>query len=583
MNSYETVKKVLENIAGPGVTFSLDQPEDFAHGDYATNIAFSLSKKIRSGESERIHSPSEIATEIIPQLLKSLDTVVEKIEVAGPGFINFFLKDSEIQKENNGRDIVTNFRGKNVLVEHSSPNLFKPFTIGHFVNNCIGEFVARALKVGGAHVTTLSFPSDISIGIAKAILIIKEDKKNGRDILGTTADENTIVTYLGECYVRGVALAKENPELESHIKDIAKTLYDQIDGGIKENSEEYKIWSHSRTISNLYVSNFLESIGTKIDSIIYESDVAFSGKEIVKSNPNIFTEGERGAIIYIPKDDTPWLHTSVFINGEGHATYEAKDLALIQKKFTEYRGARGSIDFSYFVTDIEQMHHFRVVLDAAFKLGGDWVDWVENSRHITHGRMLLKGEKMSSRLGGVPLALDVITTVEEEVRERAGEKIAHLNEEERKSLEKEIALSALRISVLRSKPGININFDPETSLSFEGDSGPYLLYSHARCASLLDKGNVTPTWGKYPATQIEKKLIHFERTLEETINELAPQKLVTYLFSTAQLFNAYYAQQQIIIVGDESGNAHRLMIVKRTKEVLSRGLHVLGIIAPTRM
>jgi arginyl-tRNA synthetase len=193
---------------------------------------------------------------------------------------------------------------------------------------------------------------------------------------------------------------------------------------------------------------------------------------------------------------------------------------------------------------------------------------------------------MSSRLGGVPLALDVIGVVEEEVRERAGEKIAHLDVEEKAKLEREIALSALRISVLRSKPGININFDPETSLSFEGDSGPYLLYTHARCASLLEKGkekNVSLQYGAYEVTSLEKKLLHFERELVSACEDLAPQKLVSYLFSVAQLFNSYYASTQVLVEGDDVGNAHRLMIVKRVKEVLNRGLHVLGIEAPERM
>jgi arginyl-tRNA synthetase len=171
----------------------------------------------------------------------------------------------------------------------------------------------------------------------------------------------------------------------------------------------------------------------------------------------------------------------VFINSQGYPTYEAKDLGLLSIKFN-----KENLDYSFFITDAEQTSHFKIVLDAALKLGGDWKNKVEKSRHIPHGRMLFKGEKMSSRLGGVPLALDVIATVEEEVKERAGERINHLSESEREKLEREIALSALRISVLRSKPGININFDPESSLSFEGDSGPYLLYTHARCASLLE-------------------------------------------------------------------------------------------------
>jgi arginyl-tRNA synthetase len=192
---------------------------------------------------------------------------------------------------------------------------------------------------------------------------------------------------------------------------------------------------------------------------------------------------------------------------------------------------------------------------------------------------------MSSRLGGVPLALDVIGVVEEEVRERAGEKIVHLDDEEKKRLTREIALSALRIAVLRSKPGININFDPEKSLSFEGDSGPYLLYTHARCSSLLEKGKgkgYEPKFGNILSLPIEHELASFELVLKDAVETLAPQKLVTYLFTVAQSFNSFYSSIQIITDNKEESE-HNVAIVNRVKFVLKEGLYVLGISAPERM
>jgi arginyl-tRNA synthetase len=575
MNSYVTIYNELKKVVHEESIFSLASSDDSLHGDYATNIAFVLSK-------EKGTSPKECAESILPILQESCNDIVQKIEIAGPGFINFFLKDEVIREENGKGDVelVTKYSGKNILVEHSSPNLFKPFHIGHLVNNIIGEFVARAIQVGGGNVSTMSFPSDISLGIAKAVYIIKDDKDKGNDVLGSTNDEGAVIPYLGECYRRGVALSDENPELESKIKDVAKDLFNQIDGGELKVTDVYDIYTRARTLNLVYFQNVIEGLGTHIDYYVYESEAGKIGKELVLKNRTIFSEGERGAIIYTPDESRKDLNTAVFINSEGHPTYEAKDLGLIEEKFTGY----GSVDLSYFVTDSEQVHHFKIVLDAGSKLGGDWPERVAKSIHIPHGRMLFKGAKMSSRLGGVPLALDVIEVVEEEVRERAGEKIAHLEVEEKKKLEREIALSALRIAVLRSKPGININFDPETSLSFEGDSGPYLLYTHARCCSLLEKGKDTlPQWGNFEVTNLEKKLIHFERELIAVCEELAPQKLVTYLFSIAQEFNAYYASNQIIVEGDTAGNVHRLMIVKRVQEVLKRGLHVLGIKAPERM
>lgn len=572
MNSLEIIKKELREIAGEGVSFSLDQPEDLSHGDYATNIAFIISK-------QKGNSPKLCAEELIPLLLEKLSSVVKKIEVAGPGFINFFLKDEVVREENKKCDIAikTKYIGQNILVEHSSPNLFKPFSVGHLMNNFIGEFIVRAIKVGGGNVETMAFPSDVSLGVAKALFVIEKDiqeRKINIDYFSNNS-EDIVVKYLGEAYIRGVKECDENEDNLNGAKKVLDKMYKDKEG------EFYNLVLVTRSINEIYFKRILKEIGTDIDYFVYEREAGDEGVKIVKENiGKVFTESE-GAVVYIPHEDRKDINTSVFINSQGYPTYEAKDLGLIEIKF----GVNNFYpDLSLFVTDAEQIQHFRVVFDAAEKLGNEWPDRIAKSKHIPHGRMLFKGSKMSSRLGGVPLALDVISTVEEEVRERAGDKIAHLTDEEKKKLEREISLSALRIAVLRSKPGININFDPDTSLSFEGDSGPYLMYTHARCCSLLEKGkDISPAWSDIPVTPLEKKLLHFERELVSVCEELAPQKLVSYLFSIAQLFNGYYASTQIIVDGDNTGNSHRLMIVKRTKEVMKSGMYVLGIEALDRM
>ncbi len=568
MNSYQTIYEALLKI---GNGFTLSQPEDVAHGDFATNIAFIVGK-------EKGVSPKVAAEELAKDLSDQLADIVEKLEVAGPGFINFFLKDDVIRAENKKDEITitTRYAGKKVLVEHSSPNLFKPFSVGHFMNNMIGEFIVRGMKMGGATVTAVSFPSDISLGIAKAVYTIHEHIKSDGGLSHPVfrQPQEEIVAFLGEMYVKGVNDFKNDQTLELKAKEVMDKLCAEKD------SEEKQIYTKTKEINITYFTNVLEKFGSHFDGFIYESEAGEVGKKIVEEHtPSVFQKSE-GAIVYVPDESRKDINTAVFINSQGNPTYEGKDIGLLDLKFEKYNP-----DYSFVVTDHEQISHFKVVLDAASRINKAWSD---SSVHVPHGRMLFKGQKMSSRLGGVPLALDVIALVEEEVRDRAGEKIAHLHAEEKRELEKEIALSALRIAVLRSKPGININFDPESSLSFEGDSGPYLLYTHARCFSLLEKGKgIELLWGRYEVTPLERKLVHFERILEETINEMAPQKLVAYLFSIAQAFNAYYAQEQIIteVTGenDLAGNAHRLMIVNRTKDVLKNGLYVLGIQAPKRM
>ncbi|MFZ2831960.1 MAG: arginine--tRNA ligase, partial [Minisyncoccia bacterium] len=438
------------------------------------------------------------------------------------------------------------------------------------------EFVARAVTAGGGKVTTLSFPSDVSLGIAKAVYILVEDKKAGRDILAFSDDEKIIA--FGEAYRRGVAYFDEHTEEIEKAKEIARIIYDASHA-----SDTRALFEKAKAINTAYFIKTIVEIGSTIDATIFESEAGVRGLEIVGANTGegkVFTKSE-GAVVYVPDESRKDLHTQVFINSEGYPTYEAKDLGLIDIKFSKF-----TPDLSYFITDAEQASHFRVVLDAGSKLGGAWPDRVAKSLHVPHGRMLFKGQKMSSRLGGVPLALDVIGVVEEEVRERAGEKIAHLSADEKKKLEREIALSALRIAVLRAKPGMNINFDPDLSLSFEGDSGPYLLYTHARTASLLEKGRTKGYELEFnketPATPLERALLQYELVLTDAVEGLHPQKLVTYLFEVAQLFNGFYSSTQI--VGDDREmSAHYLAITLRTKSVLKEGLFVLGISAPERM
>lgn len=567
MNAYDVIKNEIQGLVGEAISFTLETPADISHGDYATNITLVLSKA-------RGVAPKALALEFAPVLEKSLKEkgIISKVEIAGPGFINFFLTDEKVRTENNEKEVTTKFSGKNILVEHSSLNLFKPFTIGHLVNNIIGEFISRATKQGGSTVTTMSYPSDVSLGIAKAVFIIHED---GGLEKGVATSGQDLVTYLGEAYRRGVLRYDEDDSSKAKMKEFSDDIY------AKRESEAYIIYGQAKSENINYFLSTLNALGSNFDDIVFESEAGIIGLPIIRSNTGdnkTFVESE-GAVVFIPDEERKDINTTVFINSEGHPTYAAKDIGLATIKFTKHNP-----DISFFITDGEQIPHFRVVLEALRKLGDPYSLYAEKSIHVPHGRMLFKGAKMSSRLGGVPLALDVIAAVEEEVREKSSDKIAHLSEEEKSKLVRDIALSALRIAVLRSKPGININFDPETSLSFEGDSGPYLMYTHARTSSLLDKGGVeNPEFGNFPVTVLEREMFHYEEVLKDVIETLSPQKLVSYLFTIAQSFNSYYASTQVLVDGDVAGNSHRLAIVKRVKHILKDGLYVLGCNAPERM
>jgi arginyl-tRNA synthetase len=566
---------IYENLPEGG-NFALSDvlvtvPTDSSHGDYMTSAPLSLAKRLGQ-------NPKEFAEVLVNKLQEKNYDEIKKIEIAGPGFINITLTKEAVRSEiESNEKIQTKYSDKKVLVEHSSPNLFKPFHIGHLMNNFIGETVVRIMKAGGGEVSTTSFPSDVSLGIAKTVYFIQKDlEKKGLHVphFGETLDEE--IKYLGDSYIEGINYYEEHPEEQDKIKQLVARISDPI---LSDSEEVYK---EAKKINIEYFEKIVKSLGSSFDGYIYESMAGFVGTSIIESNiDKPFVESE-GAVVYIPDESRKDINTTVFINSQGNPTYAGKDIGLIELKFNRF-----SPDASIYITDNEQIPHFRTVFAAAEQIDDVWRDRVSKSLHVPHGRMTFKGHKMSSRLGGVPLAEDTIDAVLEEVRARSGEHITHLPQDEQDKLQRDIALSALRIAILRAKPGSNINFDPETSLSFEGDSGPYLLYTHARCASLLDKASaqgLTPAKNTDESiTDIERKLMHYKEVLQLVVNEIAPQRLVTYLFELAQEFNGFYNDNTIIDIADKKITQHRLYIVSETKKVLFGALHTLGINAPDRM
>lgn len=555
----QSIQKALESLNISDVSFVVEHPSDLSHGDYATNVALAASKSTQK-------NPREVAEMIVGEIKTQNIAEISDISIAGPGFINFalapdFFNQSVLEILNHEKDFgnVSVHADKKILVEHSSPNLFKPFHIGHMMNNAIGESLTRLMQSSGADVTTMSFPSDISLGIAKAIFVILE--KYGSDF------KPTEISVLGDAYVEGTKRYDEYESIHGRVKEIADNLYGNI------SSPELDVFNICKNFNIEYFEHIVGQLGSHFDSYIYESESGVVGKKIVLENtPVIFTESE-GAIVYIPDESKKNLNTSVFVNSQGNPTYDAKDLGLLSMKFEKHHP-----DLSVFVTDHEQIPHFNIVLDAAEKINSEWK---EKSIHVPHGRMSFKGQKMSSRLGGVPLAAEMIDAVSEEVAEvSAGRDI----DDKTKS---DIAIAAIKFSILRAKPGMNINFDPETSLSFEGDSGPYLQYTHARIQTLIEKakeqGITAELQSGIEISDLEKIIYRFPEVVELAITEYAPNYIVTYLLEVARSFNSFYGSNKIIDTDNKEISAHRIAIARSAQIIIKNGLHMLGISAPNRM
>jgi len=576
------IKEVLKNLNIEDVIFSVEHPDDFKNGDYSTNVAMVAFKgrrmfeKAIEGDSNTINvkygvevtSPKELANKIKTELDKLKIKEISKVEIAGPGFINFYLSREFFteninkileEKENWGKSKIHS--GKKILVEHSSPNLFKPFHIGHVMNNTIGESISRLAKFSGADVDVISFPSDISLGIAKAIFIILEKHVKEGQIF-----KPQDIVLLGDAYVEGVKRYEEDESIQNRVKEIADNIY------LNTPSVELDVYNACKQFNMDYFEYITGVLGSKFDNYIFESEAGFVGKDIVvKNTPKVFTESE-GAIVYIPEESKKHINTAVFINSQGNPTYEAKDLGLLDIKFEKYNP-----DISIFITDHQQISHFDVVLDAAEKINKEWS---EKSIHRTHGRMTFKGQKMSSRLGGVPLAKDLLDLVIEDVKEKS------------KDLSSDdcviIAVSALKFTILRAMAGKNINFDPETSLSFEGDSGPYLQYSIVRANSVLTKTEGlgykldAKVLSKEESFDFEKMICQFPYIVNRSVEEWAPHHIVGYLVELARMFNGWYGNTKLI--DEENPNMmYNIAITKAFTETMKNGLNLLGIKVPEKM
>jgi arginyl-tRNA synthetase len=555
------IQEALKNLNIEGGNFTVEHPADLLMGDYSTNVAMVYAKQIKT-------NPKELAEKIVVEICTRQDLVhIEKVEVAGPGFINFYLSREFFtntinkileEKDNWGKANVHS--GKKILVEHSSPNLFKPFHIGHVMNETIGESISRLANFSGAEVEVISFPSDISLGIAKAIFILLEKIKIGPINVG-----NEIVEY-GNAYVEGIKRYDEDKSIHSRVKEISDNLYFQ------EPSDEWDLYIRCKAINMSYFEQITAVLGSKFDGYIFESEAGVVGKEIVlKHTPDIFTKSE-GAIVYIPEESKKYINTAVFINSQGNPTYEAKDLGLLDIKFEKYNP-----DLSIFITDHQQIAHFAVVLDATEKINKNWA---EKSIHRTHGRMTFKGQKMSSRLGGVPLAKDILDLIIEDVKEKSSD----LSDKDYNI----IAISALKFTILRAMAGKNINFDPETSLSFEGDSGPYLQYSIVRANAVLEKaknlGYELDTFDlpKSDTNDFEKIICRFPYIVNRSIEEWAPHHTVGYLLELARMFNSWYGNTKLI---DEENKdmLYNIAITKAFVQTMKNGLWLLGIEVPEKM
>lgn len=556
----EEIKRALEAL-GLGIEpeeIVLDHPSDLSFGDYSTNVAMILAK--RSDQN-----PRDLAEKIKGKILLARNERIKDVQVAGPGFINFYLSEkfffdnlSEILKKGDTYGQNKNLASQKVLVEYTDPNPFKVFHIGHLMSNSIGEALSRIIEKSSADTKRLTYGGDVGLHVAKAIWGVLLQKEKIEEI--REKDEKTQLKFWSDSYVLGSSKYEDDAVAKKEIDDLNKIIFDKTDQKINE------IYDWGRGVSIRSFQEIFTRLGSKFDQNFWESEVSESGLRAVEEGlkKNILEKSD-GAVIF--RGENYGLHTRVFVNSRGVPTYEAKDLGLGLKKMELF-----DFDRSIIITGNEQNDYFKVMFKVLDLLRPEVAN---KTKHIGHGMLRFSSGKMSSRKGNVISGIDLIEQVKEKVIEKISSR--EFSGNERENIAEAVAIGALKYSILKQSPGRDIVFDFDKSLSFEGDSGPYLQYAYARAQSVLTKAEKIfeiSANSRAEISAVERILYQFPEIVERAYSELAPQHIATYLISLASTFNSYYAQNKII--GSEN-EVYRLGLTKAVAQVLKSGLNLLGI------
>lgn len=548
------LKTAVKKLGYPSDDIVLSIPKNSSFGDYSTNLALQLAKQPSAISHQ---SSEEIANKIISNLGDL--SYLEKAEVAGSGFINFFIKDKEILGNlSNLSHLEKAEKEEKIMVEYGHVNPLKEIHIGHLRTFILGESICRILEAVGYQVFRANYQGDIGLHIAKAIWGIKK--------LGLPTKELSLkekANLLGKAYAEG------NNRYEQDLED--KNKIDQINIALYQKDLQFKeIYQITRDWSLAYFEPIYELLGVKYDRLFFESEVFETGKKIVMENLGKVFEENEGAVIFPGK--IYGLHNRVFITQTGNPTYEGKEMGLAQLEYDSFNYSK-----AIHVVASEQEGYFQVVFKAIEMI----FPYLKDKKyHLSYGVVDLKSGKMSSRTGNVVTVDDLLSVVSEKVREVIRASRLEIDQQ----TVRKVALAAIKFSYLKFSPRPNIVFDLEKSVSLEGDSGPYVQYTYARIQSVLKKVNEVKGIGKVNIEKQERvilrQLLYFQEIVDEAARTFHPNLLAEYLLDLARLYNLFY--QECRILGSEK-QGFRIKLSSEVGKVLKKGLFILGIEAPERM
>jgi arginyl-tRNA synthetase len=588
----------------------LEVPPDPKLGHYAMPC-FLLAK-------ERKKAPPMIAQELAKELDARKPEFLERVAATGP-YINFFIAPAARASAVIGAVRVGEFWGaprgtRRIMIEYPSPNTNKPLHLGHVRNMVLGSTLVLLLKSDGNTVIQVNLTNDRGVHICKSMLAYERwgsgkepDKKSDH--------------FVGGYYVKFAQAAKDDPTLEEAAQAML-VKWEENDPAVRALWEKMNAWALSGQHATY------ERYGVSFDKEYYESEIYKEGKRIVLEHMDVLVKDETGAVI-APLKDRFGLPDKVLLRKDGTSIYMTQDIALTMKKMQEF-----SPDLQIWVVGNEQNLHFQQLF-AVLELFG--VKGRESFFHLSYGMVELPSGKMKSREGTVIDADDIIDELESEAAMEIAKRHDDWSQERIAAVSKTVAMGALRFFMIKYDPARDFVFDPKSSLSFEGDTGPYLQYTHARICSILDKAGKTLTADTSTQessldtseTNDEKEFNDGtnetdEKQINETtdqsrgnvaalianadvsvltapeeqellrqlaampplyrraVDELKPSMVANALLEIGRAFNGFYHACPVLSAEGQSKVA-RLALIDATKQVIADGLKLLGIEAPQEM
>ena len=511
------------------------------------------------------------------------------------GFLNLVISD--VFYLNFFNDIVQNdtygfapTSSEAVMVEYSSPNTNKPLHLGHIRNNLLGYAVAEILKASGKKVYKTQIINDRGIHICKSMLAWKK-YGNGETPESTGLKGDKLV---GNYYVRfDKEYKKEIADLvatgvsEDDAKKQAPSLVAAQDMLRKWESGDEETVALWKMMNGWVYDGFditYKNLGVDFDTLYYESDTYLLGKDVI-------ADGLTKGVFYKKEDGSVWcdltdegLDEKLVLRSDGTAVYMTQDIGTAIQRVTDYSDVNGMV----YTVGNEQDYHFKVLFLILKKLG---FSWAEQLYHLSYGMVDLPSGKMKSREGTVVDADDLMVEMASTAREISEElgKLDGYTDEEKASLYRTIGLGALKYFILKVDPKRRILFDPQASVDFQGNTGPFVQYTYARIQSILRKANFDYT-AKIEGVDLhekEKELIKqlemYPEVIQQAAKNYSPALVANYTYDLVKEFNSFY--QNVSILGEENNDkkTFRVQLSKKVADVIKSAFGLLGIQVPNRM